>query len=224
MRRVVAAVVGALVVACVSYSADPEAPPADGGAGGACTTTCPANACGTVRLPCGVVECGTCTGALEKCVDGQCKCLPKTCKEVGAQCGAVADGCGGQIYCGECGGAAPVDAGADARAGDAGDAGAVAALRCGAENVCTTAPCVPKKPSEACFDPKVRLCGQHSDGCGGVVDCGTSACSGVGESCGGGGKAGQCGCKPLPSCYGNCYSSCSDGCGGTRKCNCNNCK
>lgn len=221
MRRVVAAIAAAFVVAaCVSYSSDPE--PADAGAADACTTTCPANACGTVRLACGVVECGACTGPSERCVDGQCTCIPKTCKDVGAQCGAAADGCGGQIFCGECGSVSPADAGGDARAGDAGDAGVVA-LHCGAENVCTTAACVPKKASEACFDPKVRLCGQHSDGCGGVVDCGTSACSGVGESCGGGGKAGECGCKPLPSCTGNCYSTCSNGCGGTRKCNCNNC-
>jgi len=222
MRALVVSVAVAFGVAsaCASYTtATDPGERADGGAGGdagACESTCPANACGLIPSACGPLDCGAC-GPSERCVEGRCACVPKSCADLKASCGAVPDGCGGQIYCGECAGSGIVDAGADAADGGA------RGLYCGAQNACTTAPCVPGKASEVCFSPTSRLCGKHSDGCGGLVDCGTSACSGVGETCGGGGKAGICGCKPLPSCIGNCYSNCSDGCGGTRRCNCNNC-
>lgn len=221
LGRIVAAFAGALALssACASYTTEPdEGDRRDAGADAvACSAACPANACGLVPSACGPLDCGGCASPSERCVDGHCACVPKTCGELGAACGAIPDGCGGQIFCGECK-ASPRDAGADGAA----DAGATS-LYCGPQNTCTTAPCIPGKASEVCFSPTARLCGNHSDGCGGLVDCGNSACSGVGESCGGGGKAGVCGCKRLPSCIGACYSMCADGCGGTRQCNCNNC-
>ena len=219
--RSFAAVFALTLAACgnTKYTAadtpeDPDAAASDGGSAG-CSNACPPDACGLVRLACGSADCGSCANPLHKCVDGKCACVPKTCQELGAQCGAVADGCGGEVFCGVC------MSSSDGGAGDGGDAGA--ALSCGASNLCSTAPCVPKSASVACFDPSVRLCGKHPDGCGGIADCGTSACSGTGETCGGGGKAGQCGCTPQQGCYGSCYSLCPDGCGGMKRCSCNNC-
>lgn len=181
-----------------------------GGTTATCTDACPKDACGLVKLSCGPTDCGTCTAANDKCVDGKCQCVPQTCAQIGAQCGTAPDGCGGQIFCGSC-------------SEDGGTTDGGGALTCGATYSCMSGPCVPKIPSVACYSPSVRLCGKQPDGCGGTVDCGTSACSGVGETCGGGGTAGVCGCKPLPGCAGPCSSQCPNGCGGMRTCNCSNC-
>ncbi len=58
------------------------------------------------------------------------------------------------------------------------------------------------------------------DGCGGVVDCGTTTtCTGTGQTCGGGGTEGICGCKPktAATCAGACGNR-PNGCGGTIYC------
>ncbi len=216
-----------VAVACASSYSGVETPtPADASASPCGIDACPANACGVSKVGCGVIDCGGCA-ATDQCVDGVCRCAPRTCAELGAECGATPDGCGGQLYCGGClASPPPQDAGKlDGAVGDAGgDAGSDAgALTCGANNHCASGPCTPKAPSAACFSPTVRLCAAHPDGCGSVVDCGTSACTGVGETCGGGGVAGQCGCKPKRGCTGSCYDLCDDGCGKKIPCNCNNC-
>jgi hypothetical protein len=59
-------------------------------------------------------------------------------------------------------------------------------------------------------------CGTVSDGCGGVLDCGT--CSG-GTTCGGGGAPGVCGCIAVTcDMMGATCGTISDGCGGTLTC------
>jgi MYXO-CTERM domain-containing protein len=59
-------------------------------------------------------------------------------------------------------------------------------------------------------------CGTISDGCTGTVSCGP-ACA-LPQTCGGGGKANQCGCTPLTTCPAGDCGSLSDGCGGTLLC------
>lgn len=201
-----ALLLGALGVDACSAAYSPAG--ADGGPSIGCEPRlCPDDACGTISDGCGrALDCGTCGGA-NQCVDNRCACIPRTCKSAGATCGQLTDGCTGNvIYCGTCG------AGSDA--GDAGtDAGE---LYCGPENRCLTVPCTPKSKADICkvVDKSRRPCGTIGDGCGGVVDCGTANCTGPGQTCGGGGLEGLCGCRPktTTSCLGQCGSQ-PHGCG-----------
>ncbi|MFO0735591.1 MAG: hypothetical protein U0270_06920 [Labilithrix sp.] len=175
--------------------------------------------CGQQSNGCGgTIDLGTCTapefcggGGPSKCaVSGGGTCTKKTCADYPADvCGKQPDGCGGvtAVDCGTAcvapqvcgGGGVPSHCGGGTLTDDAGNA------------------CVPKKclPSQ---------CGQISDGCGNVVDCGSTACTN-GEFCGGGGTPNQCGkpaCTPLTqavACAGgkNC-GVVGDNCGGTITC------
>lgn len=194
----------------------------DAGAGPGCVArTCSEDTCGTVADGCGgALDCGRCAGG-SQCVDNACSCAPRTCKNAGATCGQLTDGCTGNVlFCGECGGADAAPG--DADAGDAGDAGP--RLYCGPENRCVPVPCTAKTKDAVCTstDKKVKPCGLLSDGCGGLVDCGTTAtCTGTGQTCGGGGTAGVCGCTPKPTgvvCAGAACGARPNGCGGSVYC------
>ena len=137
-------------------------------------------------------------------------CTLRTCLQAGANCGPVADGCGGIIQsCGDCGLGASCGGG-------------------GTPSVCGGGPvCVPK----TCADPSVAtLCGQQSDGCGGLIAQPCVPCTGL-TTCGGGGTANACGgtkaCVPLTPTAAcivpltttpmNCGTM-GDGCGGSVSC------
>ena len=76
--------------------------------------------------------------------------------------------------------------------------------------------CPSCKPATTC--PTGQNCGTASDGCGGMIACGTCTTP---ETCGGGGVANQCGssCVPATTCPAgqNCGTA-SDGCGGMIAC------
>jgi hypothetical protein len=100
------------------------------------------------------------------------------CATLGASCGKQGDGCGGVLDCGSCN--APDTCGG-----------------AGKPNVCghgTTGgpggPCVPKSCVTLGFN-----CGPAGDGCGNMLNCGSS-CPNPGDICGGGGKPGVCGGAP----------------------------
>jgi hypothetical protein len=93
------------------------------------------------------------------------------------------------------------------------------------------ASCVPGPPTatctkKTCADYPTGTCGQQGDGCGGLTNnCGTCP---TGQTCGGGGVAGQCGapdgggCVPATcAAFGGLCGQQSDGCGGlTGNCPC----
>lgn len=58
-------------------------------------------------------------------------------------------------------------------------------------------------------------CGVSSDGCGGLMQCGT--CAGQ-QTCGGGGKPGQCGCAPIACVAGQTCGMVPDNCGAMEAC------
>jgi hypothetical protein len=136
-------------------------------------------------------------------------CTPATCAGLGYTCGINADGCGNTIDCGTCTGADQCGVAGFSKCGNpliAAD-GAVA--------------CTPKSCTDQGYD-----CGKANDGCGNVLDCGTTTCPGA-EYCGGGGFN-KCGgnfvttvdggatCTPA-TCASRGYNcgSAGDGCGGT---------
>lgn len=212
-----ASVLGVAGVDACSAAYMPES--SDAGVPSTCEPRlCPDDACGTISDGCGrALDCGSCGGA-SQCVDNRCACLPRTCKSAGATCGQLTDGCTGNvIFCGACEGSVGADASADASRPDAGDAGLPSPLYCGAENRCVPVPCTPKTKDDVCkvVDKSKKPCGSTSDGCGGMVDCGSVNCTGTGQTCGGGGVEGICGCKPKSSlsCLGRCGNQ-PNGCGG----------
>jgi hypothetical protein len=93
-------------------------------------------------------------------------CSPKTCAQQGFDCGEAGDGCndGMVLNCGTC------------QTGTCGGGGPGV---CGG-NVCTPLTCAEVNAQ----------CGIIGDGCGSAVDCGSCP---MGEVCGGGGMANQCG-------------------------------
>ncbi|MFO0639950.1 MAG: hypothetical protein U0183_12110 [Polyangiaceae bacterium] len=191
----------------------------DGGSATCTPRACADDACGTIDDGCGrALDCGGCEGTTQ-CVDNQCKCTPRSCASAGATCGQLTDGCTGNVlFCGTCEGEAGAPAG-DAGS-DAGDGGLGAArLYCGADNRCAPVPCTPKTKDELCkvVDKNVRPCGMIADGCGGVVDCAATNCTGTGQTCGGGGVEGRCGCKPKTTGTACSLGTCgnvANGCGG----------
>jgi hypothetical protein len=161
--------------------------------------------CGPAADGCGaLVDCGTCTapavcgggGVANVCGTG---CKGLTCADLKATCGKQGDGCGAVIDCGTC--TAPETCGGGGKANTCGsftgDAGA-----------CT---------KKTCTDYSAN-CGWVSDGCGGLVDCGTCSSPAI---CGGGGKPNVCGggtvvmCTPktCATAGANC-GPIGDGCGG----------
>ncbi|MFO0606105.1 MAG: hypothetical protein U0324_23225 [Polyangiales bacterium] len=163
--------------------------------------------CGPVSDGCGgLLDCGTCTspqtcggaGVANQC-GGSSACVRRTCAGVNADCGPVSDGCGGLLMCGTC------------AAGQT--CGAVAPNRCG----------VPGSGGSACA-PRTcgslgANCGPVSDGCGGLLMCGTCP---AGQTCGGGGVASQCGApRCVPRTCAAAGANCgpvADGCGGLLSC------
>lgn len=186
--------------------------------------------------PCPMGEsCGA--GGPDLCGASSVACVPKTIADCGSSCGPIGDGCGGSVDCGGCQGAESCGGGgeagvcgapacqplscddwgatcgtlADGCGGITADCGA-----CGADEVCNANKCekivcVPKSMNVACNG----LCGQQSDGCGGLIDCG--GCSGN-NTCGGGGTPSVCGVPPCtPKTCTDVGATCGpigDGCGG----------
>ncbi|MGD0677688.1 MAG: hypothetical protein ABSC94_19905 [Polyangiaceae bacterium] len=182
--------------------------------GGACTPrTCSEQglACGPAGDGCGgEMQCGTCTSP-QTCggggVTGQCgepdggSCTPRSCALQGFSCGPAGDGCGNVIACGSCPAGETCGGGGVAGQCGAPDGGACAPRSCAVQNI---------------------SCGPAGDGCGNAIQCGSCP---AGETCGGGGVAGQCGapdggaCAPRSCAVQN--ISCGpagDGCGNAIQC------
>lgn len=128
--------------------------------GASCTpTTCAAQGaeCGSISDQCGgILNCGSCPGT-ETCgaggpnVCGGGQCTPSTCAAQSAECGLIGDSCGGVLDCGVC-----TEPGESC-------GGAGVANQCGTgEGGCNPTTCAAEGVE----------CGQISDGCGGLVDCG----------------------------------------------------
>jgi hypothetical protein len=142
--------------------------------------------CGPSGDGCGnLLACGTCPAGTS-CggggVPGQCgspdsgTCQALSCSQQGLNCGLSGDGCGNEINCGTCpAGQACGGGGVPGQCG-APDSGACAPTTCAAQGI---------------------ACGPTGDGCGNLIQCGTCP---TGQTCGGGGVAGQCGSIPTSSC------------------------
>ena len=201
------------------------------GSGGCTAKTCAdlGYTCGMNGDGCGgILDCGTCTspeycggGGYSKCggYNGQQPdgapintCTPGTCLSLGYDCGQTGDGCGGILSCGSCtnpqfcgGGGFNKCGGNNGLSPDGGTA-------------CTPATC-----QSLNYD-----CGQTGDGCGGILNCGSSCtnpqfCGGGGfNKCGGNNGLTQDGGVPCtPTTCGQLGYNCgfaADGCGGTLNC------
>ncbi len=139
--------------------------------------------CGEVGDGCGgLVKCGTCTapafcggGGFNVCgtiagLDGGSSCMPASCTSLGFSCGAAGDGCGNPLSCGStcpgtefCGGGGFDKCGGSTTGSPDGG------------SACVKKTCVGLG----------YTCGYAADGCGGLLNCG-STCPGT-EFCGGGG-------------------------------------
>ena len=166
--------------------------------------------CGPAGDGCGnQLNCGSCTppatcgggGVASQCgYPDASSCAPLTCAQQNLDCGPAGDGCGNQINCGTC------------PSGQACGGGGVAG-RCGAPD---SGSCVPT----TCAAQNIA-CGPTGDGCGNLIQCGNCP---SGQTCGGGGVAGQCGapggsCVPM-TCQQqgfNCGPA-GDGCGNLIQC------
>ncbi len=205
---------------------------ADGGPVQICTPyTCataphgPYN-CGKTGDGCGgTIDCGSCSaseycggGGFDQCggstglaPDGGVPCVPATTCPAGQNCGQAADGCGGLLSCGSCtspqycGGGGP--------------------SVCGGNDGLTVDGSVPCTPATSC--PAGQNCGQASDGCGGLVNCGSCTdpqfCGGGGPSVCGGNNGlnpdGSLACTPTTcTVLGNPCGQQGDGCGGVLTC------
>jgi hypothetical protein len=166
--------------------------------------------CGPAGDGCGnQVNCGSCTppatcgggGVASHCGSPDAgACAPQSCTQQKIGCGPAGDGCGGQINCGTC------------PSGQACGGGGVAG-QCGAPD---SGSCVPT----TCLAQNLT-CGPTGDGCGNLIQCGNCP---SGQTCGGGGVAGQCGtpggaCVPV-SCQqqGITCGPAGDGCGNLIQC------
>lgn len=140
-------------------------------------------------------------------------CGDKTCDNQGYECGSYANGCT-TLDCGTCA------------------SGTTCVLHhccamptCGSRvcgqvsNSCGTVTCGPACPTctpETCATLGVGCGSGFSDGCGGLLNCGS--CSGV-NTCGGGGTPSQCGCTAKTCAQLGCGTP-SDSCGHTLNCGC----
>lgn len=136
-----------------------------GGAGpNLCGDSCTPTTCAAQNADCGVIS-DNCGGTLTcgQCPDGETcgaagpnrcgggVCTPADCASQAAECGLIGDGCGGVVDCGAC--TAP----GETCGGDG------AANQCGiGEGGCTPTSCAATGTE----------CGQASNGCGGLLDCG----------------------------------------------------
>jgi hypothetical protein len=141
------------------------APQTCGGAGAAnvcgCTpTSCPKQGknCGAIGDGCGgTLDCGPCSGS-NSCggagTPNVCGCTPSTTTcPAGQNCGSVPNGCGTNIACG---------------------AACAAPQTCGGGGLTNVCGCSPLTCDNF-------VCGQHADGCGGVLSCGScTACFAAG--------------------------------------------
>ncbi|MCS6898437.1 MAG: hypothetical protein RMJ98_01385, partial [Myxococcales bacterium] len=155
--------------------------------------------CGVTGDGCGgTIDCGTCASgqicgayAANVCWSPA-ACTPKTfaqaCTQAGKNCGSVPDGCGGVVNCGSCPATQLCGGG-------------------GVPNVCGGTVCIPKTFDQACTNAG-KNCGPISDGCGGLINCGTCQFP---ASCGGGGIPNKCGVNA--NCTGLCLQQvlCSGG-------------
>lgn len=141
--------------------------------------------CGKIRNTCGArLDCGDCQDDSEcdpntnRCV----ACSNPTCAALGFECGPAWLGCGKRTSLADCGQC------------PAGFACNVDFNRCERSPRAAAGNCVPSEPSAACAAEKAE-CGFISDGCAGVVDCGSCP---AGESCATAGIANRCG-PPEPA-------------------------
>ncbi len=172
--------------------------------GGSTLPKCVPATCASLGYTCGQAGdgCGgvlTCTpgctnpqfcggGGTNKCggndgrgADGGISCKPLTCANYPASaCGPQSDGCGGlTLNCGTCKNPAFCGGGGAGLCGGNNTVGADGG---------TVSSCVPATCNSLGFN-----CGEASDGCGNVLDCGgTTACVAP-QACGGGGKPNVCG-------------------------------
>lgn len=163
------------------------APNSCGGGGTAHACGCQPKTCGGLGATCGRVsdgcggtlDCGGCI-APEICGVGgvnKCGCVPATCSSLNAYCGTILDGCGGELSCGVCQPDGP----------HGNHNGVKVCIGVGPSNCSEEAmPCTPVDCSRWGAE-----CGSVSNGCGGVLDCGTCTAPAV---CGGAGVPNRCGC------------------------------
>ena len=172
--------------------------------------------CGPAGDGCGgiIPDCGKCGDGLRcggpnahsKCVSPNIgtACVAKTCAELDVQCGLAGDGCGGILTCGTC----PSGQQCGGPGNPSKCVAAVPTLPDGGA-------CVPK----TCADYLAQNmdCGEQSDGCGGVINCGQCTAP---EFCGGGGPSkcavtggGTCTPKTCADFPGKCGPQ-PNGCGG----------
>ena len=165
-----------------------------------CTpTTCTAlgYTCGIAADGCGnALQCGTCTdpqycggGGFDVCggnnglaPDGGVVCKPETCASLGYTCGVSGDGCGGTLNCGTC--TSPQYCGGGGFNLCGGDNG----LGADGGVLCTPTTCAKLGYN----------CGPASDGCGGLLQCGTCTSP---QYCGGAGYD-VCGPTSIATCSG----------------------
>jgi hypothetical protein len=185
-----------------------------GGIPGVCGQLCRARTCADQGTNCGpagdgcggLLDCGDCGapltcggGGSPSVCGGNSGCVPLVCAQLGLYCGPAGDGCGGLIDCGTC--TPPDSCGGDGTHGVCGHSGAGA--------------CVPK----TCLGLNYN-CGPASDGCGGLLQCGTCTAP---QTCGGGGQPSRCGgnsgCVPKTCAQLNIHCGpAGDGCGGLLQC------
>ena|GEM_PF-3462468 len=175
---------------------------------GTCTpltdaVACLGMACGNATDGCGgLVVCGTCApgkmcDSSFMCVDDTTICTPNTCTDLGLNCGTVDDGCGTTLNCGTC---------------------TVAGESCGAggtANICAPGTCTPFNVTNACDDVNLN-CGNVTDGCSALIDCGTCA---LGQTCTDNVCTGTGTCTPSTCADLNAVcGGIGDGCGTTLNC------
>ncbi len=177
---------------------------------------------------------------MDTSVDEGASCTPESCETLNKECGTWPDGCGGQVDCGQCGlhqaceqgkcqaqpfcgdgtcqadedcASCPADCGSCCGNGQCqaefGENCATCAVDCGCKkgDVCYQSSCCTPR---TCQDLSIE-CGQASDGCGGVLDCGSC---GAHEVC----VSGKCQAQPYCG-DGTCQAdencaSCPADCGG----------
>jgi formylglycine-generating enzyme required for sulfatase activity len=146
----------------------------------------------------------------ENCVNNICEppppeggaCVPKTCADFGKNCGVITDGCGGIVKCG----AATTATSDCSKAGETCGGG-------GQANLCGPGQCLPKTCEQL-----GKNCGLVSDGCSGLLNCGSTCPSGF--SCGATGTDNVCGCKAdnAAACAGKACGTALNNCGQSVSC------
>jgi hypothetical protein len=193
---------------------------------------CTATTCAALGFNCGIagdgcggqLDCGTCAGGaycggggFNRCgttglgADGSVPCTATTCAALGFTCGTAGDGCGGTLNCGSCTNPQYCGGGGFSQ--------------CGGNNGLTPdggVACTPTTCAALGYD-----CGTASDGCGGLLTCGTCTdpqyCGGGGfDVCGGNnGLNPDGGVKCTPTTCATQGINCGqagDGCGGPLSC------